>query len=314
MDNAPEQNTQPKADVISTRSRKFTEPSSALSRTALQKPDDKENSALHVRADELAPEAADTKDPTAITVYLPSRYEFYNFSSISLKPLKGYHQAKFHRAAKEKTDRHVADAITSLLPKGILAEELTIPDFYYILYWLRLNSYTKTNLVHKGVCTNPEHVMKVRAGESSRDTLYTVSIISKSWLKEVQLDEKYLDGFDQELIQLTAALLPLGYTLTAPRIFDSIELDEEYKDVENFEEISYLADRASCIKRTDGVRSTLRERIQVVEELDINIHDMLEEWRLRCSLYGVQESIRFTCKECGADVENPVSISAHSFL
>jgi hypothetical protein len=97
-------------------------------------------------------------------------------------------------------------------------------------------------------------------------------------------------------------------------MFDVIELDEEYKEDANYTEIAYLADRASCLMATDQKRTTLRERIQVVEQLDLDQQDMLEEWRIRSSSYGVKESIRFKCKECGADVENPISISAHSFL
>lgn len=304
-----------KVDVISRHTRRFPNASPALSGS---NPGDglakrAEPSSVEVTTKDHKPEAVSTS-PEAIALFLPSRFEFYEFSALSVGRLKGYHQAKFYKAANENKDRHVADALTSLFPPGIKAEELTIPDFYFVMYWLRLNSYMRTELVHNGVCTNPAHLRAVREGKKEAKTLTTVEVITKTRLDQVELPENYLDGFDKELAELTSVLNPLGYTLTAPRMFDVIELNEEFTDAPNFDEISYLGDRAACITKTDGHRSTLKERIQVVESLNLNVLELLEDWRHRCSSYGVRESIKFKCKECGADVENDISISAHSFL
>ena len=270
---------------------------------------------VKVRPDESKVEISAAKsDASATAIFLPSRCEFYPFSHISLKRPKGFHQAKFHRAAVEQKDRHVADALSSLMPDGIRAEDLTIPDFYFVMYWLRLNSYTKTDLVHHGVCNNPDHVKAVRDKKKDKDTLITIEIISRTRLEQTELPENYLDGFEDSLKSLSDELRPKGYTLTAPRMFDVIELAEEYTDNPNYTEIAYMADKAACLQASDLRRTSLRERIQVVENMDMEFQEVLEEWRVRCSSYGVKESIRFKCKECGADVENPISISAHSFL
>ena len=312
----PQVVTTTEPEIISRHTKKFPNRSESLPGIPPQPVSQpKPASSVQVRVDESRPEATDApSDPSATTVFLPSRCEFYNFSSISLKRPKGFHQAKFHRAAVEQKDRHVADALSSLMPTGIRSEELTIPDFYFVMYWLRLNCYTRTDLVHRGVCNNPAHVHAVKEGRKDKDTLITIEVISKSRLEEIQLPEDYLEGFETELTSLSEQLAARGYALTAPRMFDVIELAEEYTDSPNFTEIAYLADRASCLMSVEGKRTTLRERIQVVEDLEIDSQDMLEEWRIRCSSYGVKESIRFKCKECGADVENPISISAHSFL
>jgi hypothetical protein len=302
-------------DVISRQTRKFPKPSVALrgeNPTSGPEPATPA-STVTVTAIDSKPEVV-SLSPEATTIFLPSRCEFYEFSAISLGRFKGFHQAKFYRAATEHKDRHAADAITSLLPPGIKSEELTIPDFYFVMYWLRLSTYMRTELVHTGVCTNPAHLEAVRKKQKDSKTLTSVEVITKTRLEQVELSTTYLEGFEDGLTVLTEALNPLGYTITAPRMFDVIDLNENYADDPNFEEISYLSDKASCLVRVDGVRTTLKERIQIVETLDIAVLEYLEEWRVRCSSYGVRESIKFKCKECGADVENDISISAHSFL
>lgn len=302
-------------DVISRQTRRFSRPSPALrgenptSGPEVPAP----TSVVEVTPVDAKPEIV-SLSPEATAVFLPSRFEFYEFSAISIGRFKGYHQAKFYRAATEHKDRHAADAISSLLPNGIRAEELTIPDFYFIMYWLRLSTYMRTELVHNGVCTNPAHLEAVRKNEKDPKTLTTVEVITKTRLEQKELPTDYLDGFDEGLSVLTEALNPIGYTITAPRMFDVIDLNENFADDPNFDEISYLSDRAACLVRADGVRSTLKERIQIVETLDIHVLEFLEEWRVRSSSYGVKETIKFNCKGCGAAVENEISISAHSFL
>ena len=302
-------------DVIPRQMRRFPGSSPAMPKGNPndERPANPAETSVEVTSRDTKPELV-SMSPEATTLFLPSRFEFYDFSALSVGRLKGYHQAKFYKAANESKDRHVADALTSLFPPGIKAEELTIPDFYFVMYWLRLNSYMRTELVHNGMCNNPRHLKDVREGRLPPESLKTVEVITKTRLDQVELPVDYLAGFDSELQELVSVLNPLGYTLTAPRMFDVIELNEEFSDAPNFDEISYLADRAACICKADSTRSTLKERIQIVETLDLNFLELLEEWRHRCSSYGVRESIKFKCKGCGADVENDISISAHSFL
>lgn len=252
--------------------------------------------------------------PDETVFFFPSQGEFYDVSSVPIKRMKGFHQAKFHMAAKTKKDRFTVEAVGTLLGGGVDAFNLTIQDFYAILYWLRLNTYLKTELTHNGVCDNPDHIHEVATRKKPPESLRTLVVISKTSIKQTDLETNYLEGFEESARILSETLEPLGYSLSAPRMFDVVDLNELFGDEPNYQEIAYLADRAACIARTDGERSPLRTRIQVVENLDVGVLEMLEEWRIRCSSYGVIESTRFKCKGCGADVENEISISAHSFL
>lgn len=260
------------------------------------------------------PSPSPSTGPLAVEIHLPSRFEFYDFDRISVLPIRGHHQALMYRAAHEKSDQHVANAISSLLPNGLKSEELTIPDFYFVMYWLRLNCYTKTSLVHRGVCNSPAHLTDVREGRKTKESLVTVTTIPKTWLDQTELPEDYLSGFEEELRSILSEVEPLGYTLNAPRMFDTIELHDTMFDNPEYDMLSYHADRAACLVKADGVRDSLAARISVVQDLSIDTLDLLDQWRVRVSMYGVKEVVRFKCTECGADVENPVLLSAHAFL
>lgn len=261
----------------------------------------------------LEPPTAD-----AVSIYPPSNFYFYPFKSLSVKPIRGFQQAKFARAAREKKTAFIAEALTSILPRGtdlegnpvqVFAEDLTIPDFYWLLYWLRINFYTRTQLIHKGVCTNPEHLKKVDRQLLPVDSLITTTSITSTTLKEEVLTENFLEGFQPSDFD---TFLKYGYMLYPPTMRDAIDLEEN--NYTSDPDLVYLSDFASCLKRLDGKSSPLKDRIMFVEQLSADELEVISDYQFRVSNYGVVETLKFQCKECRADVETQVSISAHSFL
>jgi len=255
--------------------------------------------------------------PLSTQVFLPSRFEFYeDLDTCFVRPMTGLHQSKFNRAAQEKKDRHTVNAITHMI--GYDAGNLTIPDFFFLLYYIRLNSYTKTTLVHRGVCTNEEHHRDVQEKRKPATSLNSVHTINRTWLEDEQLSENYLEGFETSINEVSSILDTLGMKLDVPRMKDTIDLNDDLlsdpANADSLSELQFIGDRAACVRFINDPNASLRSRIQAIENLPVDVHDMLDEWRLRVSLYGVKEVIRFKCPECGADVENPVLLSAHSFL
>lgn len=248
-------------------------------------------------------------DPSATSLQLPSNFLFYPFKSISVTPLKGYHQAKFARAAREKLTRHIVEAVTTLLPDGVDAMDLTVPDFYYLLYWLRLNYYTKAQLVHRGVCKDHKHLAEVRDSKKPLESLTTIITIGKTSLKESYLEA----GFDREF-ELNPELAENGLSLHPLCMRDVVDLEENLSDVPDYVELEYLADLASFLRIDGKPLSSLKERIQLAEGLSPDALECVAEYRDLVSNYGVIEILKFNCQECGAENETAVSISAHSFL
>ena len=253
------------------------------------------------------------RDPNFISVELPSGFHFYPFKEISLGSIRVKHQGKFARAAAEQSARITCETVSSLIGENtISAFDLTIPDFYWVLYYLRLNNFSKNQMTHRAVCNSPAHVMAVRAGEKDKETLVTVDIVSKSRIKETQLDIGKLEAFiaQADLEEFTSK----GYMLTAPRMRDALELEEKWAGKENFEENEFLADLASCVCPIDGSRVSLEERMKFVGELSPDASDILDDFRDIVQSYGVEEKISTRCKDCNAVIETELSITAFDFL
>lgn len=243
---------------------------------------------------------------------LLSGFVFYPFKTLSVTQVRGKHQAKFAMAHKRGETRLSVDAVTALLGDGVNAADLTVPDFFFTMYWLRLHCAGSAPLKVRGMCSAPEHVLAVAEKRKPSETLVTVDIVNHTRLKESVLDPKAVEEFLQR--PEVAALTDLGYRLTAPRMADSIELEEKWQDKDSFAEVEFLADFASSIVPLDGRPATLEERIHAVGEMDSDMISLLRDWQEVIQSYGVEEFVKFKCKECGAEIEAEVSVSASDFL
>ena len=184
-------------------------------------------------------------------------------------------------------------------------------DFNWLLYYIRAINYTSTQLMHRGVCTNPKHLAAVAAKEKPLESLETISILNKTNLKEKVLDVDKVNAYikDTDFTFLTDA----GWCLHVSTMQDLVDMEEDFSDLPNAAEIEYLADFA-CIKRIDGSPSSLRDKILFIEQQSPDNLMKLAMYKNLVADHGVDESIKFNCKECGAEVETTVSITAHSFL
>ncbi len=263
---------------------------------------------------------AATVNPKVVSVQLPSKFSFYDFKTLTVSPILGYHQAKFARAAAEKNHRHMAEAISTLLHTAegvpVSAMDLTIPDYYWLLYWLRINHYTRSPLTHVGFCNNPEHLKKIKAGELEPATLKTIVTINKTTLKETEFDTAPVEEF---ISTNGAGLQSAPFAFHPATVRDLLELEDIVdSSPEVTREIDYLADIASYLKYNgedaNQVQVSLKDRIELVQSLEVDELELVCDYRDHVQDYGVIEQVRFTCKECSAAVENDISIAAHTFL
>jgi hypothetical protein len=258
------------------------------------------------------------------SVWPPSGGYFNDFDCLSVKyPLTGIHQAKFNKAHKEKSIRYVVEAITSTLGGGVNAKDLVPEDFYFLMYWLRLVSYTKMQYSHTAVCKDEKHVTMVKGGAMAESTLYSAHIVSNTDLTEVEFNPEYLESL------VMPHLEALQITLKPPTMGDIILFSEEVAQPntsfdeegniirsEDYDVLTFLGDLACYIKGVEGNESlTLMQKIEVVSDhLTLEALDELKSFAVAVSGYGVSEKIKLPCPTCGAMIESEVSIKAHSFL
>lgn len=255
-----------------------------------------------------------TSEEEAVAVDLPSNYAFYDFKALYVRPFKGRNMAKLSRAREEGSTQFTVEAVSSVLstPEGHqhVAFKLTVPDFYYMLYWLRLNSFTKTSFIHNSTCPNPVHIEQVSKGEVAADTLKHSEIITRATLKETKL-----------LVIPNEADYVLDYPGVRVKVCtmqDALEMTED-PDFVN-EEFRYAAEVACYldmnIDNGDGTlrKASLKERIEVVYDMSPDDINTVKNYEKAISDYGIVESVEVTCRHCKQTRTDPIVLQAHSFF
>lgn len=245
-------------------------------------------------------------EPEAVVLELPSRYAFYAFKDLYVKPFKGYHLGKLSRAREEHSLLHMVEVVSSVLSttsgEQAIGYMLTLQDFYFVLYWLRLNSYTKSVFLHTSSCVNPVHISDVTAGKVLADTLQHTEVIRKSTLKTIMLDE--IPNPEKFVLEYP------GIEVASPTMQGIIEMTEN--DHFSDPEFRFLAQKAVYIKTPQP--TTLAERIAIVNDMSPDDISTIDDYETALSHYGIEEKINVTCKHCGHTKVDDISINAHSFF
>lgn len=282
-------------------------------------------------------------DAEAVSVGLPSRFYFYGFKDLYITPFKTRHLAKLSRASKEGSTQQLVEVVSSVLKtssgEANLGFKLTVNDFYWVLYWLRLNGYTKTVYSHTAICTNKEHykmivnaaaavaktdlqdpnyLKLVAAKDSLESSIRTVHTVTKSNLEEIIFDPTDYETHSFELSHLDLELRPTT-------MYDIIEILENplYEDCDQeeakaraglIEEFEYLSQLASFVyvKGRDDI--SMADRIAIVEELPPDDVKVIQDYEKAVTYYGTVDSVNLTCKGCGASWVSKITLEAHHFL
>lgn len=255
------------------------------------------------------PPISPKKDASATNLALPSRFAFYEFQDIFLGRLKARHYGKLHEShisqSYEALLEVMSDILTTTHPNWQdkpLAFYLTIPDFYFILFYLRLNQ-VKSPLLHSTFCDNPDHILEVANKSKPEDTLKIDATVEKSFLHTKIL------GAVPDTSQFTTD----RYSVQPARMIDVVEainIPEYATDAD----LRYMCRVASMLKLHNQPDAPLMTRLMVAEDLEYDELSALGAYERMVSDYGTQESINVTCKDCGHQRRTKVTLDARSFL
>jgi hypothetical protein len=260
-----------------------------------------------------------------MSVGLPSLKHFYPYRDLSVCTMKGYHQAKFFRSTREDNLRYLVEAMSSTIGDGVSAFDLVPADFYFLMYWHRVSSFTKNPQILKLECTDQDHIRQTLLPEDDPNYLPPDTLKIEAFLDKTSLDTEYLEAWDPS----PWAELHEKYTLGVETMRDLVEFGEERDELMlqqgkmtedqlaeqliSEDEFMWMTARASFLARIEG-RSTLRERIETIKMMDADEIQSLEEYMAAATDFGVKEYANLTCKECGAHHRALVSIDALNFL
>ncbi len=256
--------------------------------------------------------------PDAISIELPSRFHYYSFKDLYVKPLRVTHLAKLSKAVEQGSLQIQVEAISSVLEttsgEKDLAFKLTSADYNAVLYWLRLSSFSKPSMRVTSVCRNPEHHKMVKAGVKTVESLQVQTSFNKSDLKYDFLTE----APNPEIYKLTLKDEPedLTFSLTPETMADTIAfLDHPDWANEEFQYKSKIASTLGNLGKITGKTMTWDQRIQIVDEmLDLDQATLCMEFVATMDLYGVRESVDIQCKECGWKGVERIACDPQTFL
>jgi hypothetical protein len=265
-------------------------------------------------------------DSEYFSIDLPSGFQFYDFKNISARTLLAAHQAKFSRAHKEQKLRYTVEGISATLEPTRSAFDLSIADFYFLMYWQKVNSYSKNPLLVTAFCDNTDHNEKVYIGyeegeevddadhPGEKKTVKVLKRLGEETLKtevllnNTTLETKYLDPVD-----FSQHPIRNKYGLHIETMRDVVEVTEYLIDNDATEEDLFLIKYAVFVKRREGC-STLRQRMDVVAKMPPDDMEEFDRYIDAVTAYGVSEFAMIKCKGCGASSKVKITLDALMFL
>jgi hypothetical protein len=254
-------------------------------------------------------------DGESLSLALPSRFAYYGFSDCYVQPLRARHLAKLQKAHREQSLLPIVEAVSAVMfttepayAGRALAFDLSLPDFYMVLYWLRMNSFTKSNYIHRTRCNNPVHIAQVDNKEVDAETLQIQQVITKTQLEVVELEKIP----DPEVYHFsdTSALI-----FRPPTMRDVVEFSEapELQDEDQREEFTFLAQLATHIQHRD-LELTLAQRVEIIKDATADQVELIQAFERELGDFGVLDKVEVQCKHCGHTQKTKLNVAAHSFF
>lgn len=249
-------------------------------------------------------------------IELPSKFQFYPFKTLSVRLLRGAEQAKFNRAYQESRIKYTVEAISATLEPGVSAFDLTPSDFYFLMYWQRVNSFTKSPQIISLICDNPEHVRRVtdptvpEADKLGPDTLQISEFLNGTTLETTRLEDLDFDTLVAGLENYQLGVETMADIVAIEELIqDSVEGKDQNDNAFN-PEYGWLFSKACFLHRS----IPMADRIKIIEGMPVDDMALLETYIERVTNYGVAEYGTVRCKGCGASKRVKIAFDALSFL
>ena len=189
-----------------------------------------------------------------------------------------------------------------------------------MLTWERINSYKKKVFEFQHLCVDEDHLEKVKSKQLDRDTLLTTSQITAfSQIEVIYADvEKLTDCVNRTFEEHGVYLFPA----TVADFIEEQEMELEIRENPNLPkeekasrltDLEFITKYASHLSKHHG--ETLLQRIEFIEN-NLDNPDVLaaiDEFIDACD-YGLKETVKATCKECGASQDIPMSFDVLTFF
>lgn len=188
---------------------------------------------------------------------LPSRCIFYDFDEIFIRRLTVIELGKIYRSITESNYSMFIDTIGNTINQK--ARDLTVADWYFVLYWLRLHSYPKSPFIVEWTS---------KYGNKNTHTVKTTNLEIKSIETPIEELQVYLDK-----------------GLTSPTVKDM----EILQGGELSKEKEFMFSKAQYLSG-----NTVKEKLEKLEKIDdLSILEDINEFSAKIE-HGVIETVTLT--------------------
>lgn len=251
-------------------------------------------------------------DPRFIDIgELPSRYKPYDYKDLFIRPFTTKELRLLSKAISLNDLNYMVRAVDLVIDKD--AKMLTVGDFYYILMWLRLESFPKTPLIVEWTC--PTHVHshletkdRLRFGDTPEAHEHLVADYELVTCGSTNSELIYNSSL--EIIHFDEDFVLPDSRLDYPRAGQLQELTEALANPE----LKLLAGAAQWIRLPPGVPNTLEERFKLLDESeDLDFFDALSVAN-ECIVHGLSEFTTLKCRSCRGPQAYRLTIEPLSFF
>lgn len=269
---------------------------------------------------------------------LPSKFAFYqSLHSIAIRRFNLMDIRKLHHAVVTNDIREFVQTINNTLG-NFSAFDLTVGDFWYLCYWHKINSYTKTPFIMESVCKN------IKKHKSEKPVVEVLQITDTKLIEKKLENQEELHAFILKQIDET------GISFAPVRMIDEIEIQEDIEKLKDETENKAALARSTSGEEPDpaiaekiGLETVKKAREIATKQwwLDLAAHlhpshgislkdrvkwldshaEKLDDGFLASyrefdalSDHGVKEFVTLKCKECENKVEQEVSTDIGTFL
>ncbi len=243
---------------------------------------------------------------------LPSNHKGYDWTELLIRPFEIPELKLISRAATLGEPEHIIRAIDLTISRDV--RTLTVGDYYYVLMWQKMHSYTKTPLIVEWPC--PMNVW-----HRLRDGRVTLEPPTQEEVEEsLQEGKEEADRFnfipcntlntqpiqmpDVKIVSLDDAfVLPEG--LDFPRVGTMLEVDALMKDPD-------MAFLVPALQWMPG--ETMKDKMDHFEQSnDLDLFKRANKANSEI-VHGIIQTTTLTCRKCGSQHPYEIRLDPLSFF
>jgi hypothetical protein len=288
----------------------------------------------------------DSKYITVPAETLPSLGVFYPWDNFQIRKFNLMDIKKIGKANNIRNLGILVEALDSTV-EGCSVSEFTVPDFWYLMYWHRINSYLSSPMIVNWDCMDDDHIRRTHLDPTDPEYLEPVTLSNAYTVTSSSIEDVKISNQEEIAKLLQETMDTYGVLLTAPRIGDLVEsmaILERITDLENtvlqsvdltrdridvnptliakisskvveFKDEEWYNNLASMIEKPGYSLEQKREYLDELAAEGYGADLVLQFSKFEHLIdHGIKEVVTTKCAGCGVQTESNLSVDTFTFF